>query len=690
MKRNGVLLIAVLMVFALLPQVASAASYEGYVYDSYRISQPAPNGYLPERAVDLTGLDERGVHEVADFFVADNGEIFLLDTGNLRIVVLSKDFVLLRQFNGFLDANGDAVEFKSLSGIHVGDDGEMTVADTVAQAVYVGDRDGKLKRTITRPNTVLLKEEERFEPLKVLTNDKGLVYVLCRNIYQGAMVFDQDERFLGFYGANKVEASVELLADYLWKTFILTKEQRALMARYVPTEYANFTLDSEQFLYVVSKQRITNMGEVKKLNPLGQNILTWPDPALPANYGDLETYQSIGGTVESDFVDISVDSDGYINILDRERRRIFQYSQNSELLTVFGGPGYQLGSTSMPIAVESQGDKVFVLEKTGVITVYSPTVYGKDIRTAHSLYEAGEYEESSKLWRSLLTQNVNCELAYTYLGKTNLLQGDFASAMDMFQFGFDRNGYSRAFKGYRSQVIRSNLPFILTGLLVLLAGFLLLRKRMRAPAFLRNRRFTDAMWTMIHPAAGFDELNMTKNWSISIAVAVVLLWTLATIMTRQLTGFTFNYNRPEDLNILLLLGTTAGLYFLFTVANWGLSSLTDGEGTFKEICIATAYALIPYVVSRFLLVILSNLIILEEAPFLQWIGLIGILWSFVILLGAIKGVHQFSMGRTVLTLGFTLVGMAAIAFVMLLVYSLVNQIVQFLVTVLKEIFFLFR
>lgn len=99
-------------------------------------------------------------------------------------------------------------------------------------------------------------------------NRSGTVFVLVEGFYLGALVYDTQGNFQSYFGSNRVEVTVRVLMDYLWKK-LLSQEQKDKMARYVPVQYANFDIDGENFTYTCTQTTKTSLNEIRKLNTLG-------------------------------------------------------------------------------------------------------------------------------------------------------------------------------------------------------------------------------------------------------------------------------------------------------------------------------------------------------------------------------------------------------------------------------------
>jgi hypothetical protein len=192
-------------------------------------------------------------------------------------------------------------------------------------------------------------------------------------------------------------------------------------------------------------------------------------------------------------------------------------------------------------------------------------------------------------------------------------------------------------------------------------------------------------YVLLHPFQGFNDLKYENKGKLRISLLILLLLTIATIILRQYSGYVVNYNYPYDLNSIKELEYIVLPFFLWCVSNWSLTTLMDGEGKFKEIVIATGYALLPLVLMRFGNTILSNVITLREASLYYLIESLAGLWFIWLLFIGIMTVHQYSVTKTVVTMALTLLVMGIIIFLGLLFFSLLQQMLGFVLSIYTEI-----
>lgn len=202
-----------------------------------------------------------------------------------------------------------------------------------------------------------------------------------------------------------------------------------------------------------------------------------------------------------------------------------------------------------------------------------------------------------------------------------------------------------------------------------------------------KNEFLYPFYMLLHPAEGFEGIKWSKKGSLRVSFILLLLFFGVSVFVRQTTGFIFNFNRPDRLNLLMEFSKTVVPFLLWVVANWSLCTLLDGEGRFSEIWTATAYALFPFIVVSVPEALISNLLARREGAFLGMLSVLANGWSLVLLIMAMKEIHQYSFKKTIISMMLTVLGMGVIIFLGVLIFSLFQQLFIFLATVYSEIKF---
>lgn len=194
---------------------------------------------------------------------------------------------------------------------------------------------------------------------------------------------------------------------------------------------------------------------------------------------------------------------------------------------------------------------------------------------------------------------------------------------------------------------------------------------------------------MSRPFEGFWELKYELNTKPNLILSYIIVFALiiTNILSTQYTGFVVNIYNPDDMNSLLEIVYVIVPLLYWCVANWSLTTLLDGEGKFVEIFIATCFSLAPLVIINFPLIWISNVLSNQEIMF-YFIGqTIALLWFVFLMFVGTMTVHQYTPAKTVLTIILTFVAMGFLAFLTMLFFSLIQQIIAFVTVIYQEISF---
>ena len=193
--------------------------------------------------------------------------------------------------------------------------------------------------------------------------------------------------------------------------------------------------------------------------------------------------------------------------------------------------------------------------------------------------------------------------------------------------------------------------------------------------------------TVSHPADGFYEIRHRERGSVLVALILVVLFSVVWSINRISASFVVNDVDPRMVNSISELITVLLFFFLICVSNWSITCLMDGKGRLKDIIIAIGYSTVPATVCILIGTLVSQFVSNDEAAFYTMICGIGIAYTLFMMLIGIMTVHNFTLGKTIITIFLTLVALLIIVFIILLLVDLINQVYSFLFSIYQELMF---
>lgn len=212
---------------------------------------------------------------------------------------------------------------------------------------------------------------------------------------------------------------------------------------------------------------------------------------------------------------------------------------------------------------------------------------------------------------------------------------------------------------------------------------------MRRPGYYSlMSKYLYPFYILIHPADGFREMKVNNKFSMRFANGILALWVLLGILDWGYVDFDFKITARQldgNVNIFQVLLTSVLIFAISVVSNWCFCTLMDGKGRIKEIWVAGAYAMMPYVALGILRVGLTHVMVSGEAVYLTYLNVIGILWSALLVFIGLMSIHDYSGPKTLMSIFLTLCGVLIIAFLVVLVSGLATQIYSFFATIYYEL-----
>ncbi len=654
---------------------ASAASnVNGVPYTTYTKSvhglSPTQTAYIPVGVI----CETHNLSSASDIYFYENS-LYIADTGNKRIIQSDIKGNIIKEYKH--------EEFMSPTGVFVTEE-SVYIADKAAKTVFKVSHDldatgaANIELRVVKPSKSPIFGNHDFVPTKVAVKSNRNIYVIGEGSTNGIIEFNYDGEFLGYLGINSVELSLRsIIFGFLLKDFDGASDK--------PSAPTNVALGLKGSILSTN----INVAETfKRLNITGINTLqattTYPTVTLS---------------------DIIMNDEGYIYMVG-EQGEVYEYDSKGNLLFTFNTYDFAqtkaLGLTSKPsgICLDNDGN-IYILDSSYTnIQIYQKTVFVDLVHKAVTLYNEGRYEESKPYWLEIQRQNTSFSLAHTALGSTLAKEGKYEEALKEFELAKDYNGYSQAYWEIRNAAIQSNLPLwlgIIFGSIILLVVASKVYKK--SPAFdgvkagiakFKSKKLVSELLYGFNifkkPSDTFYGIKKQGKASYLSGIILLALFVIIYLVDIYCSGFLFRSEAGLSY-VSVQLALVLGLFMLFVVVNYFVSTLSDGEGWFRDIFISSAYALMPFIVLTLPMTFLSHFLTYNEGFIVELYTTFTMGWTLFLLIYAIKEVHNYSFKKTLGSVLIIIFGMIILVLIGLLVYSFMGQLIDFLVSIVKEVFY---
>ena len=698
----------VMLISCMVVSTSASSAYQTYTYSISGYALYSPDAYVADSNIvdsEFMGL-EVPLSSPNDMVSDDKGNIYIADTDNNRIVCLDRYYKAKFFITSFVNEHGVSDSLAKPEGVFVTKD-RIWVCDTGKQRIVAFDRNGEFIKVVEAPESNLFGDAALYTPIAVAVDQYNRLFVVSRTTNQGIIVMNEDGEFTGFIGAQAVSVSAWQI---LWRRF-QTDEQKELQSEYVSTEFNNITIDAEGFIYVTtstiaegtvssaikSKTKDGTNLPVKMLNTNGDEIMKrngfWP----PAGEVDYSTKSSDEITGVSRVTDVAIGEEGTWSIIDDKRQRIYTYDSNGNLLFAFGDndtSGKMLGTFSSVEAITYQGDKMLILDKkSNSITVFNRTEYGDTLISAIAAENIQDFDLAINKWTEVLKLNSNFDAAYVGIGQAMFRTGDFEESLEYFEAAYDTENWSRSYQEIRKAAMQKYFLLLIAGIVAIIILFSFANKKIKeinkkTATMGGKRTFVQELLygfhLIFHPFDGFWDLKHERRGSVRASLVFIAL-AIGTFYYQSIgQGYLFNPQGEYSSILAQVVGVLVPL-LLFVLANWCLTTLFEGEGSFKDIFIACSYSLLPLPMLIIPATILSNVVTLSEIGIISMLSTIAFIWLGLLIFFGTQVTHDYTMGKNIITILGTAVGMVFIIFIALLFTTLVAKMVSLVTNIVTEI-----
>ncbi len=701
--KIAALTLCLMMFIGVVPAVA-ASSYGTYTYSQDGFGVASPDAYTPEQIVDSAYMGiSTALKNPADLETDEDGNVYIADSGNNRIIVLDRYYKYKFSIRSFTNSNGIPDALTNPNGVYIGN-GNIYVADTDNKRIVIFDKkDGSYIRTVEEPQADVFPANSVYRPVALSVDSAGTMYVISSSTYMGVIALNPDGSFQCFVGAQKVTLTAW---EKLWRYF-QTDKQKERAEQYVSTEFNNITIDHRGFIYVTTssidegaqqaatRNKGSDFSPVKKLNVSGDDIMKrtgfFGFGEVDVQNMSTTTTAPIGTSV---IVDVALGPQNTWSIIDSKRSKVFTYDEYGNLLFIFGDIGTQIGNLRAMAAITYQDEKILLLDKSsGSFTVFTRTEYGEILLNAIENQNNRNYDKAQKDWETILQRNNNFDAAYIGIGKALYRSGKWTESMEYFTDAYDTKNYSNSFKMYRKDLIGKIIyiiPIVIVAVCIGATKFFGYAAKVNHEVAISGKKRT--FWQEIlyanhlifHPFDGFWDLKHEKRGSLRGAIFYIVFAIVT--FTYQTVGAAYIFNPTDSYpSILVQIISVIVPLMLWVIGNWCLTTLMEGEGSFKDIFIATSYALAPLPLLIIPATICTNFVTANEASIVTLLETFAFIWVGLLVFTGTMVTHDYSLVKNVVTCLGTIVAMVFIMFIALLFTTLLTNVVGFITAIVTEI-----
>jgi len=195
------------------------------------------------------------------------------------------------------------------------------------------------------------------------------------------------------------------------------------------------------------------------------------------------------------------------------------------------------------------------------------------------------------------------------------------------------------------------------------------------------------LYILVRPIKGFYNMKFEGQGKLKLAFFNYIMVCISFAFMSQYSSVLVNPRNPMRLNSFVDFMTITIILILFCVSNWSVTSLTNGEGKFKEIFMTVCYAMTPLVLLLIPAAVLSNILTENETGFFFMLVSFASFWFVLLTFIGLIVIHNYTVSKALVTVALTFVSFLIILFLITLLMTLLQQVYIFVNGIRTEISF---
>ncbi len=183
-----------------------------------------------------------------------------------------------------------------------------------------------------------------------------------------------------------------------------------------------------------------------------------------------------------------------------------------------------------------------------------------------------------------------------------------------------------------------------------------------------------ALLIIFHPIDCIEIIKRENKFKLSTVIISWGIAILSCILYEYTVHFPLATKSAESINIWLEAALVIVPLFSWVICSYAITSLIDGESTYKTQLEVSCYCLVPFTLFQIISTIASQFLSLEESGLYGTIHIAGLVWCIILLFTSLKVLNDYSFSKAI---GVTLISLFAVIVMWAVALLLCSLTIQF-------------
>jgi hypothetical protein len=207
--------------------------------------------------------------------------------------------------------------------------------------------------------------------------------------------------------------------------------------------------------------------------------------------------------------------------------------------------------------------------------------------------------------------------------------------------------------------------------------------RIKAVPLIARLRYS--LYYMKNPIDGSYGVRWEGKASYLSANILLALFIIINIIDKYFCGFLFKSVREGRYTIISDIGTVLIIFLLFTGCNYLISTINDGEGSFKQLYCGFIYCLTPYIIFQPFVILISHVVTINEKFLVSFPQTIITAWIIILIILSIKEINNITLKGVAKVIVLTFFAALIATLLVFVLYILWSQVYDFIEAISGEV-----